>query len=63
MLGLVVVSLVAAFMTPWHFRELRYLTHDLYQRFLRPKASPRELLLVGQVMSVMLLVLGVATAR
>ena len=64
-LGLVVVSLVAAFMSTvstsvnW---GASYLTHDLYQRFLRPNASPRELLLVGQLMSVMLLVLGVATA-
>ena len=64
-LGLVVVSLVAAFMSTvstsvnW---GASYLTHDLYQRFLRPDASPRELLLVGQLMSVILLVLGVITA-
>ena len=64
-LGLVVVSLVAAFMSTvstsvnW---GASYLTHDLYQRFLRPQASQRELLLVGQLMSVMLLVLGVVTA-
>ena len=64
-LGLVVVSLVAAFMSTvstsvnW---GASYLTHDLYQRFLRPNATPRELLLVGQLMSVMLLVLGVGTA-
>ena len=64
-LGLVVVSLVAAFMSTvstsvnW---GASYLTHDLYQRFLRPNASQRELLLVGQLMSVMLLVLGVGTA-
>ena len=64
-LGFVVVSLVAAFMSTvstsvnW---GASYLTHDLYQRFLRPQASPRELLLVGQLMSVILLVLGVITA-
>ena len=64
-LGLVVVSLVAAFMSTvstsvnW---GASYLTHDLYQRFMRPNASQRELLLVGQLMSVMLLVLGVVTA-
>ena len=64
-LGLVVVSLVAAFMSTvstsvnW---GASYLTHDLYQRFLRPNASQRELLLVGQLMSVLLLVLGVVTA-
>ncbi len=64
-LGLVVVSLVAAFMSTvstsvnW---GASYLTHDLYQRFLRPNASQQELLLVGQLMSVLLLVLGVVTA-
>ncbi len=64
-LGLVVVSLVAAFMSTvstsvnW---GASYLTHDLYQRFLRPNASQRELLLVGQLTSVLLLVLGVFTA-
>ena len=39
-----------------------YLTHDLYQRFVRPKAGSRELLLVGQLTTVLLLVLGVITA-
>ena len=39
-----------------------YLTHDLYQRFLRPNASSRELLLIGQLTTVLLLVLGVITA-
>ena len=64
-LGLVVVSLVAAFMSTvstavnW---GASYLTHDLYQRFCRPGAGERELLLVGQLTSVLLLVLGVMTA-
>ena len=64
-LGLVVVSLVAAFMSTvstsvnW---GASYLTHDLYQRFIRPQAGPRELLLVGQATTVLLLVLGVMTA-
>ena len=64
-LGLVVVSLVAAFMSTvstsvnW---GASYLTHDLYQRFIRPQATQRELLLVGQLTSVLLLVLGVITA-
>ena len=64
-LGLVVVSLVAAFMSTvstsvnW---GASYLTHDLYQRFVRPQAAERELLLVGQLTSVLLLVLGVITA-
>ena len=64
-LGLVVVSLVAAFMSTvstsvnW---GASYLTHDLYQRFLRPNASQQELLFAGQLTSVLLLVLGVVTA-
>ena len=64
-LGLVVVSLVAAFMSTvstsvnW---GASYLTHDLYQRFVHPKASQRELLLVGQIISVLLLVCGVVVA-
>ncbi|BEV36650.1 sodium:solute symporter family protein [Synechococcus sp. M16CYN] len=64
-LGLVVVSLVAAFMSTvstsvnW---GASYLTHDLYQRFIRPQAGSRELLLVGQSTTLLLLMLGVATA-
>ena len=64
-LGLVVVSLVAAFMSTvstsvnW---GASYLTHDLYQRFVRPKASQRELLLVGQMFSVLLLCFGILVA-
>ena len=64
-LGLVVVSLVAAFMSTvstavnW---GASYLTHDLYQRFCRPQAGQKELLLVGQLTTVLLLLLGVVTA-
>ncbi len=64
-LGLVVVSLVAAFMSTvstgvnW---GAGYLTHDLYQRFLRPNAGQRELVLIGQLTTAMLLFLGVLTA-
>ncbi len=64
-LGLVIVSLVAAFMSTvstavnW---GAGYITHDLYLRFLRPFATERELLFVGQVTSLCLLLLGVLTA-
>ena len=64
-LGLVVLSLVAAFMSTvstsvnW---GASYLTHDLYQRFIRPNAGSGELLLVGQLTTVLLLGLGVVTA-
>ncbi len=64
-LGVVVVSLVAAFMSTvstslnW---GASYLTHDLYQRFLRPSAKKKELLFVGQFTSIFLLFIGVLTA-
>ncbi len=64
-LGVVVVSLVAAFMSTvstslnW---GASYLTHDLYQRFFRPSAGKKELLLIGQFSSVLLLVMGILTA-
>ena len=64
-LGFVVVSLVAAFMSTvstslnW---GSGYLTHDLYQRFLRPEAGQKELLIIGRITSVVLMFLGVFTA-
>ncbi|WP_320666933.1 sodium:solute symporter family protein [Prochlorococcus sp. MIT 1307] len=64
-LGVVVVSLVAAFMSTvstslnW---GSSYLTHDLYQRFFRPSANKGELLFVGQLACVLLLLFGVFTA-
>ena len=64
-IGLVVVSLVAAFMSTvstsvnW---GASYMTNDLYLRFLRPRADQKELLIVGQLTSVLLLLLGISTA-
>jgi len=64
-LGLVVVSMVAAFMSTistsinW---GASYLAHDLYKRFLRPSAGPREMILIGQFASILLLIIGVITA-
>jgi len=64
-LGLVVVSMVAAFMSTistsinW---GASYLAHDLYKRFLRPSAGSREMILMGQLASVLLLLIGVVTA-
>ena len=64
-LGIVVASLVAAFMSTvstslnW---GASYLTHDLYQRFLRPSADKGELLFIGQLACVILLLMGVLTA-
>jgi Na+/proline symporter len=64
-LGLVVVSMVAAFMSTistsinW---GASYLAHDLYKRFFRPSAGPREMILIGQLSSIFLLLIGVVTA-
>jgi solute:Na+ symporter, SSS family len=64
-LGLVVASLVAAFMSTvsttinW---SASYLTHDLYARFVRPSASGPELVLAGRLASVFVTVLGAVAA-
>ncbi len=64
-LGFVVVSLLAAFMSTvstsvnW---GAGYLTHDLYQRFLRKRATEKELVLVGKLASALLMFLGIITA-
>ena len=64
-LGLVVVSLMAAFMSTvstsvnW---GSSYVTNDLYKRFFRPDANQRELVVVGQLMSALLLACGVLAA-
>lgn len=64
-LGLVVASLLAAFMSTvstlinW---GASYLTNDLYGRFIRPTASQPELVLVGQISSVLVTALGALAA-
>lgn len=61
MLGLVVASLVAAFMSTvstainW---GASYLTNDLYRRFMRPEATERQLVVAGRVASVLITALG-----
>jgi Na+/proline symporter len=61
MLGLVVASLVAAFMSTvsttinW---SASYLTSDLYARFVRPDATSSELVLAGRIASVVVTALG-----
>lgn len=65
LLGLVVASLVAAFMSTvstlinW---SASYLTSDVYARFLRREAGDRELVLAGRVASVFITALGAAAA-
>ena len=65
LLGLVVASLVAAFMSTvstlinW---GASYLTNDLYARFIRPQADQRELVLAARGASVLVTVLGAVAA-
>lgn len=65
MLGLVVASLLAAFMSTvstlinW---GASYLTNDLYGRFIKPDASQSELVLVGRITSVLVTMLGALAA-
>jgi SSS family solute:Na+ symporter len=65
LLGLVVASLVAAFMSTvstlinW---GASYLTNDLYYRFMHPAASSAELVLAGRISSIVITVLGAVAA-
>ncbi|MEL7510917.1 MAG: sodium:solute symporter family protein [Cyanobacteria bacterium J06554_3] len=60
-LGLVVASLVAAFLSTvstlvnW---GASYLASDVYSRFFSPNATPGELLLAGRVASLLIVILG-----
>ena len=65
MLGLVVTSLIAAFMSTvstsinW---GASYLTNDIYRRFLKPNASQAELVMMGRIASVLVTVFGAIAA-
>jgi Na+/proline symporter len=65
LLGLVVASLLAAFMSTvstsinW---GASYLTNDIYLRFINQEAEQRELVFVGQMASVIVTVLGAIAA-
>ncbi len=65
LLGLVVTSLIAAFMSTvstsinW---GASYLTNDLYLRFFSPNATQAELVTVGRVASVVVTVIGALAA-
>ncbi len=65
MLGLVVTSLIAAFMSTvstsinW---GASYLTNDIYRRFLKPDASQAELVMMGRLASVLVTVFGAIAA-
>jgi SSS family transporter len=62
-LGLVLVSLVAAFMSTvdTHLNwGASYLVNDIYLRFLRPKAGPRELVRVSRIAAAFIAVAAIA---
>ncbi|MBX6363313.1 MAG: Na+:solute symporter [Gemmatimonadetes bacterium] len=61
LLGLVVASLIAAFMSvaSVHINwGASYITNDMYKRFVHPQASQRELVWVGRIASLVLAVLA-----
>jgi len=65
LLGLVVGSLAAAYMSTvsTHLNwGSSYLVHDFYRRFLRPAASQKELVLAGRVTTVGLMILAAGVA-
>ena len=65
LLGIVVASLIAAFMSTvstlinW---GASYLTNDLYARFIHPEAEEEELVLAGRAASTMVTILGAIAA-
>ena len=61
LLGLVVASLIAAFMSTisTHLNwGSSYVVNDFYKRFVKPAASDRELVLIGRLSTVVLMVLA-----
>lgn len=65
LLGLVVASLLAAFMSTvstsinW---GASYLTNDLYRRFINPEATQPQLVMVGRISSVVVTIVGAIAA-
>jgi SSS family solute:Na+ symporter len=60
-LGLVVASIIAAYMSTigTHLNwGSSYLVHDFYQRFVRPEAPEKELVLMGRIITLVLMVIG-----
>ena len=65
LLGLVVSSLIAAYMSTisTHLNwGASYLVHDVYRRFYRPEASEKELVLAGRVSTAVLMIFAGALA-
>lgn len=64
-LGLVVASLIAAYMSTigTHLNwGSSYVVNDFYKRFVRPKASEKELVAMGRISTVLLMILSGALA-
>ncbi|MCF8276226.1 MAG: Na+:solute symporter [Flavobacteriales bacterium] len=65
LLGLVIASLVAAFMSTisTHLNwGSSYVVNDFYQRFVKPEASQKELVMVGRISTVLLMVFAALMA-
>jgi Na+/proline symporter len=65
LMGLVVGSLAAAYMSTisTHLNwGSSYITHDVYRRFVKPRAAERELVLVGRISTVLLMVAAAGLA-
>ena len=65
LLGLVVSSLIAAYMSTisTHLNwGASYLVHDVYKRFYRPEAPERELVLMGRLSTIVLMICAGALA-
>lgn len=65
LLGLVIASLVAAFMSTisTHLNwGSSYVVNDFYQRFVKPDASEKELVMVGRVSTVLLMLFAALMA-
>ncbi|MCB0571363.1 MAG: Na+:solute symporter [Phaeodactylibacter sp.] len=63
LLGLVAASLIAAFMSTMSTQVnlgASYLVNDFYQRFIKPKASEKELVRAGRLFTALSMVLGIA---
>jgi len=61
LLGLVVASLIAAYMSTisTHLNwGASYVVHDVYHRFIRPKSDEKELVLVGRIATVALMIMA-----
>ncbi len=61
LLGMVVASLIAAYMSTisTHLNwGSSYMVNDFFKRFLRPRSSEKELVLVGRISTVLLMILA-----